>query len=369
MNIRSARCHGFSRERNLGVCLAMILIFLRITSPEALADNFRDLAACAQIEHDAARLNCYDRLSGRKPGDSAPAEKSGETISPGRSPEVSYFSQLWELDRESRRGKYAIVPHRSNFVLPFTYNDSPNVAAVREADPGKELKRPEVKFQLSLKTKLWQDILGKDLDLWFGYTQQSFWQLYSFDDSSPFRETNYEPEIILNYRTDYRLLGWKGRFLNVGLNHQSNGQSEPLSRSWNRVVASAGFEKGNFALLLKGWYRIPESSEDDDNPKIGKIPRLRGDLGLLFLERESVRDHASQQRRFSQQSRRPAGGMEFSPPRTDQRLRSILQRFWREPSGLQLPDKPDRYRFYLEGLELSNPPFKKKEFPSLRKRR
>ncbi|RPJ36343.1 MAG: phospholipase, partial [Deltaproteobacteria bacterium] len=270
MNIQSACCPCFSREKNFVGYITIILILLGMASTEAFSDTSRDLAACAKIEDDAKRLNCYDGLSGRKPRDLASAEELGEPPSPKKGREVSYFSQLWELDRESRRGKYAIVPHRSNYVLPFTYNDSPNIAAVREADPGKNLKRPEVKFQLSIKTKIWQDILGQEMDLWFGYTQQSFWQFYNFDDSSPFRETNYEPELLLNFRTDYSLLGWKGRFLNVGFNHQSNGQSEPLSRSWNRIVASAGFERGNFSLLLKGWYRIPESAEDDDNPKMGK---------------------------------------------------------------------------------------------------
>jgi len=270
MKMRSAAYPCLSRERSFVFCITMLLIFLWGASTEALSDTSRDLAVCAKIEDDALRLKCYDNLNGRKPAEPAPAKDWGETTSPTKSPEISYFSKLWELDPEARRGRYTISPHRSNYVLPFTYNDSPNFAAVREADPGKDLKRPEVKFQLSLKTKLWQDILGKKMDLWFGYTQQSFWQFYNFDDSSPFRETNYEPELLLNFRTDYSLLGWRGRFLNVGFNHQSNGQSEPLSRSWNRIVASAGVERGSFSLLLKGWYRIPESAEDDDNPSMGK---------------------------------------------------------------------------------------------------
>jgi phospholipase A1 len=178
----------------------------------------------------------------------------------------SFLSRLWELDEESRRGEYAITPYRSNYVLPFTYHDSPNDAPIREADPNKKLKKPEVKFQLSLKVKLWQDIFGKEMDLWFGYTQQSFWQFYNFEDSSPFRESNYEPELLLNFRTHFSILGWKGRFINVGFNHQSNGGSEPLSRSWNRIVTNFGFERDSLSLLLKGWYRIPESAEEDDNP-------------------------------------------------------------------------------------------------------
>ena len=142
--------------------------------------------------------------------------------------EASYFSRLWELDEGTRREKHTITPHRSNYILPFTYNESPNIAAVRQTDPDKDVKNAEVTFQLSLKTKLWEDILGKEMDLWCGYTQRSFWQLYDFEDSSPFRTTDYEPELLLNLRTDYTILGLRGRFMNVGLNHQSNGQSKPL---------------------------------------------------------------------------------------------------------------------------------------------
>jgi len=238
---------------NFLVGLCLVLVFLGMASAEEPSETSQDMAECATIQDDDERLKCYDKLAGRKSGEKG-----------------SYFSQLWELDEGARRRKYAIKLHRSTYVLPFTYNESPNVDAVREADPDEELKKAEVNFQLSLKIKLWQDIFDQKMDLWFGYTQRSFWQLYNFEDSSPFRETNYEPELLLNFRTDYRILGLKGRFINLGFNHQSNGQSKPLSRSWNRAVVNFGFEKDQFSFLLKGWYRIPESAGNDDNPNIEK---------------------------------------------------------------------------------------------------
>ena len=94
--------------------------------------------------------------------------------------------------------------------------------------------------------KLWEDILGTNMDLWAAYTQLSFWQVYNTEFSSPFRETNYEPEILLNYRTDTDLWGLRSRFIQVGLNHQSNGRGRPLSRSWNRFMANFGFERDDF---------------------------------------------------------------------------------------------------------------------------
>ena len=51
--------------------------------------------------------------------------------------------------------------------------------------------------------------------------------------------------------------------------HQSNGQSNPLSRSWNRWYLMTGAELGNrWQLHLKAWKRISESAPDDDNPHI-----------------------------------------------------------------------------------------------------
>ncbi|MBU0729760.1 MAG: phospholipase A [Proteobacteria bacterium] len=218
-------------------------------SSTATADSVSD---CSRIEDDSKRLECFDLINSSPP------------------PEyMSYLTKLWELDTDAVRGKYAIMPHRSTYVLPVSYNHNPNVEPLQAADPNADLLRAEVKFQISMKVKLWQDILGNPLDLWFGYTQKSFWQLYNFADSAPFRETNYEPEFLLNFRTDYNVFDlMRLRIVNLGLNHQSNGSSEPLSRSWNRILAEFGFERTDFTVLLKAWYRIPEEEEEDDNPEM-----------------------------------------------------------------------------------------------------
>ena len=211
---------------------------------------------CAGISDDRERLECFDRLSARAAGEGEPPSR---------------LSRLWELDAESRRGKFAVTPYRSSYILPYTWNASPNEGPVRAAEPDRTVQHEEVKFQISFKSKLWEDVLGRDIDLWAAYTQLSFWQFYNFDDSAPFRETNYEPELLLNLRTDYCLLGFRGRYVNAGFNHQSNGRAEPLSRSWNRAVANAGFERGDFVVVLSGWYRIPEAGSEDDNPGIERF--------------------------------------------------------------------------------------------------
>lgn len=195
---------------------------------------------------------------------------TGLVAGPEEPHKPSFFTELWHLDKEARVGKPSITFHRSNYALAFSFNELPNPAPFQEVDPSKTLVKPEATFQLSFKAKLWQDMFGQPIDLWFAYTQRSFWQLYDFDDSSPFRETDYEPEVLFNFRTRFSLLGLKFRFFQFGINHQSNGQSDPVSRSWNRLVANVGIERGDLSLLLKGWYRLPESVEDDDNPGIDK---------------------------------------------------------------------------------------------------
>ena len=246
----------------------IIFLFLAAPSTEGFSDTPSDLAECSKIEDNGERLKCYDQIVGRKSKEPVPASKPEGIPLPAQGKKPSYFSRIWELEPETRTRKFPISPYRSNYILPYTYNSSPNYDAVRAADPSKDLKYEEATFQLSFKIKLWTDILDQKADLWVAYTQRSFWQVYNVEDSSPFRETDYEPELLVNFRPDYSLLGLRGRFINVGFNHQSNGQTEPLSRSWNRIVASAGFERGDFSLLLRGWYRIPEAAADDDNPDI-----------------------------------------------------------------------------------------------------
>jgi len=145
---------------------------------------------------------------------------------------------------------------------------------------GDELSDAELKFQVSIRALLWPNMFGSDASLNVAYTQQSYWQLYAKEDlSSPFRETDHEPELLLDFPVSYRVFGLRLREITFGLVHQSNGQSDPLSRSWNRLTAQATFERGNFLMTVRPWYRIEEDEEDDDNPN---IERYMGQLEATF---------------------------------------------------------------------------------------
>ena len=99
--------------------------------------------------------------------------------------------------------------------------------------PGGDKK--EIKFQLSIKFPIAENLIGKRDSLHFAYTHLSFWQAYDQDGSSPFRETVHEPEVFMSFESDWEFLGLDNRIVQFGIVHQSNGRDGELSRSWNRV--------------------------------------------------------------------------------------------------------------------------------------
>lgn len=164
-----------------------------------------------------------------------------------------------------------LTPHRPNYVLPLAYNTSPNEAVYRgTSGEDADIDNTEVKFQISLKYLLFNDIYKGMGDFYIAYTNLSYWQAYNDEESSPFRDTNHEPEAWLQFDTNWEFLGIKSRLIQLGIWHQSNGRSEPLSRSWNRLYANFIFEKDNLVFSIKPWWRIPEDDEDDDNSDIQK---------------------------------------------------------------------------------------------------
>lgn len=272
---------------------AVAALLLASLAAPAQAASIAEWEACSAILQDADRLACYDRVSGRSQpeADASPAEHAlvdplpMEPAAPEDPKLLSTLSRHWELDTEAKQGAFLFRAHRANYVLPLKYSSSPNSTPFQEsgmpaADLG--LDPIEAELQLSFKIKGIEGVFGhRNADLWFGYAVTSFWQAYNSRISSPFRETNYEPEAMLVYRTNYEIAGFRGRFLNLALSHQSNGRGEELSRSWNRVYAQLGFERGNLNVLIRPWYRIPEAAADDDNPDIEDYLG-RGDLQLIY---------------------------------------------------------------------------------------
>jgi phospholipase A1 len=187
------------------------------------------------------------------------------------------IKQRVELEKQASKNPFAIIPHKPNFVLPASItsiNQDPYIGT----PVGSELDDVEIKFQVSLKYLAMQDLMFKDLDLQFAFTTTSWWQAYNSDISAPFRETNYEPEVILNYHHTWSLLGLPVEQTTLSFNHQSNGQTGQLSRSWNRIILGFTFAQAENVLWgFRTWYRLPEDEKitaldpsGDDNPDIEK---------------------------------------------------------------------------------------------------
>ena len=207
--------------------------------------------------------------AGTTPARAAASPAGAAAIAPaGAAGDTSAIDKRQKLEEEAASNRFAIIPYKQNYLLPFAYNTTPNKAPY--AAQGLDLNRTEVKFQLSFKFPLWQRIFAGRGTLYGAYTQLSFWQAYNATNSSPFRETNYEPEIFLAFDNDVPILGVRNRMIVFGLVHQSNGRGGALSRSWNRIYAMFAFERGNFYFAVRPWYRLPESRATDDNPDIEK---------------------------------------------------------------------------------------------------
>lgn len=186
------------------------------------------------------------------------------------------LSIAFDLDKNNT-GLWTARPHNPMYILPIYFNANPNrhpsTPTQAQVDYSQnDMRIPELKFQLSVKAKAAENLLGTDADLWLGYTQQSHWQVYNEDNSRPFRAHDYQPEIFVTQPVKADL-PWGGRLrmLGAGAVHHSNGEDDPLSRSWNRAYVMAGMEWGKLTVMPRLWARVAtgeSSGKPDDNPDI-----------------------------------------------------------------------------------------------------
>ena len=263
--------------------------------------------ACQALKTDTAQLTCFQQWADSQlpantplastttvpanPATGQPATQilllpSLNTEAPDGKPigcrniQYSELSRFWELQRGTDCDTFSLRGYRP-VSLAFVMSGGVTPPPVAGDTVPPAYRHAETKIQLSVRTKLAKglfkngDVDEDDQDsLWFGYTQQSYWQLFSPALSRPFRATDHEPELIYIYPHQIALPGgWNYRLSGLGLVHQSNGQSDPLSRSWNRSYLMGAAEKvlsPESSLRLQGrlWDRLRESPGDDNNPGI-----------------------------------------------------------------------------------------------------
>lgn len=172
------------------------------------------------------------------------------------------------IERAFEERPFVITANQPNYILASMMgspNQAPFTGITGVPNP---VEDNEMVFQVSIKAPLWRNVFGTNIDTYFAYTVRSWWQLYNDDLSAPFRETNYQPEIFLRSFTNHELLGINVVGWTLGFNHESNGRSDPLSRSWNRIIGRVGLQlTDDLTMIARAWYRIPEDETDDDNPR------------------------------------------------------------------------------------------------------
>lgn len=263
---------------------------------------------CAAVVSDAARLACFDSLAqGHTPavlqkkqaialGETVKSAVTGnrqvvfanneavydvvgddkDAINDKAAERYTPLSLSYDLDKNSEQGLWRVRPHNPVYLLPMYFNAKPNR---HPSSPSQEAvkytpndyRAPELKFQVSLKSKMMEDVFDTNADLWFGYTHLAHWQIYNEDNSRVFRAHDYEPEVFLTQPVAADLpFGGKLRMLGVGAVHHSNGEDDPMSRSWNRGYVMAGMEWGKLTVMPRLWGRILKEggSKPDDNPDI-----------------------------------------------------------------------------------------------------
>ena len=216
-------------------------------------------------------------LLGLQPVNGADAIKNDCNDNPSR------FERRDCSEGKLRHEAFVLIPYKPTYFVG---------SWIKDLDQQNEIYDEfETKFQISFKVPLTK----RDKDskwLWyFGYTQLSVWQMLNFEHSAPFRDTNFEPELMLYRLTNTEIIGnWRLKLINFGLiDHQSNGQVPPNSRSWNRSYLEFILENGRNYIGLKGWQRWKEKPKDkssdyegDDNPDIEEYVG-RGEIHLFHV--------------------------------------------------------------------------------------
>lgn len=178
---------------------------------------------------------------------------------------------------------FRLLPHHNNYLMPFSYVNGIRANIIQDGvtAPADNI---EAKFQLSLKTPIWSRIYDGKGYLFFAFTQQAYWQAYNDDVSSPFRENNYEPELILTLPHYANVDEAASRILSLSLSHQSNGRSGIESRSWNRLKLSWVTSIGNVFINFEPWYRFNERKKNSvEDPKGDDNPDIREYMGWFEL--------------------------------------------------------------------------------------
>ncbi|MEO1938618.1 MAG: phospholipase A, partial [Sulfurimonas sp.] len=203
-------------------------------------------------------------LSLQASADIADKEKSQIKIEDIQNDRSKENMQKW-LD-----GSFGLKPYKDNYIIPLGY-------ATKEYPshkPGIYYDKKEAELQVSLKLKVYENLFGLHEIYYLSYTHQAFWQIYI--ESSPFRESIYNPEAFVVFPISDRKSWFQMRSFKIATAHMSNGQPNTsdvpgfkgynLSKSINYFYATARFQHGTLLTDVTLMAPFPGSANLDDNP-------------------------------------------------------------------------------------------------------
>jgi len=250
-------------------CLPALVVLLLQPAPSAA--QTRDLGECRELKDKPGELDCYR---------AAPLPPL-----PPRARRPGEVADEWRLDAPNLPAAQ-LTAHRPTYLI-VRGTDHINQQPARVAAP-QGFDDAELKLQFSLRGEIFSpDQLGERFRIWYAYTQQSNWQVFNGDASRPFRDTNYEPEMIVSYdnrarRGEDAPVSLRPALVNLAVVHQSNGRPEPESRTWWRTYLQGGWQVPGGSLLARRWYAWSESGLEADNPD---IKDYAGRVDLMYRSR------------------------------------------------------------------------------------
>ena len=236
-------------------------------------DDFKRAQELEQSGDIKAAMQIYKELAKSSLGEQEVVQNVQANEPAPNDAKLKQADLLRDKSDKNLQNALGIELYKFNYLLPVAY-------AKTIPDDGR--KSVETKFQISLAKPLFYDVFGLRESLVAAYTQTSWWQITK--TSAPFRETNYQPEIFLNFASPKYLEKIGVKNLKFGLLHESNGRDGTNSRSWNRAYVQGDFVYGDLTISPRVWSVI---GEKNDNKEILNYIG-HGDLRLSYKLNDQI---------------------------------------------------------------------------------
>lgn len=229
--------------------------------PKALAD---ESTALAELLNDPAMRLCLERSVARVENlDRSVAELLQECepveLAESDDPDTLAAAEVIEDVATTTSVARFFQPYKDNYLVFGRMRNRDGTISFS----GEKL---DTKFALGLNFGPFADIdeLSWLTPLRFGYSQRSWWNIA--EDSAPFTEHNYNPELFWEFTQPDRPLFGRFPFIDLaGIEHESNGQDGDRSRSWDRIYIQKDIQlTPQFNMTVKLWDILETGKENED---------------------------------------------------------------------------------------------------------